>query len=188
MGQTASNLVQTSHLNTISKVNYDNLNKNFLIIEKTNKELKIIINEKENKCIALKSKLESSELLTKSKNIELLNLGKENKINKNKYILAENHYTELKKKFDILNINNTENEETIKSNDKIIKEKDAEIKKLKKQLSSIKQEDDKQDLEIQTLKQKNQELRKQAIASEQELTKLKQNFSMINNIVDKVID
>ena len=62
------------------------------------------------------------------------------------------------------------------------------ISKLKDQISTQKNSDKQQDLEISELKEKNQQLRKQAISSQEELTKLKQNFSLINNIVDKVID
>jgi len=185
MGLGISNLVQASRQNTVSN---DNLYQKNVIIEETNKELRVEINEIETICNTLKNQLEMSECAIKTRRGELITLDKENKLNINKYVLAQNHYDDLKKEFDILNVNNSDDGDTIKELNESLEKKENKIKVLEDQISCMKGGDNKLDLEIVKLKEKNQELRKKSITSQQELTKLKQNLSMINNIVDKVMD
>ena len=194
MGQTISNISQTPPLR-VSKEHYDNLlhkyqnvNKKLQIFEKTNQELKAVIGEKDNTILTLQRDYDMIKCDLEFKKTENISLVKENTYNNNKLNLAQNHYDELKKEFDIASNALSDKDDIIYKNNSIVEDYNADIDKLNKDLFSYQNDDKQLDLEIISLKEKNAELRKRAISTQEELTKFKQQFTLINNIVDKVID
>ena len=100
----------------VTRHDYDVLYDKYQSIEKTNHELKIVINEHENKNKILKKDIESKNNQLNEKKIANLNLDKENKLFANKLGLAQKYYDDLKIQFDDLTIKNAENEDIIKQN------------------------------------------------------------------------
>lgn len=194
MGQTISNIARAPTM-TVSKEHYDNLlhkyqsqEENFKIYEASNKKLKNIIGERDAVIETQKRKLESHSYNLEVETEAKENLIKENKFVNNKINLGQKYYDDLKKEFDIASNALSDKDEIIYKNNSTIEEHEESIKKLNQELLSYKNDDKQQDLEITSLKEKNAELRKQAISTQEELNKFRQQFTLINNIVDKVID
>jgi len=194
MGQTISNISHPPTM-TVSKEHYDNLlhkfqnmDKKLQIFEKTNQELKAVIGEKDNTINTLQRDYDMIKGDLEYKDTENISLEKENTYNINKLNLAQNRYDKLKKEFDIASNALADKDDIIYKNNTIIEDCNDKIEEFNKKLSSYQNEDKQQDLEINSLKEKNAELRKQAISTQEELNKFKQQFTLINNIVDEVID
>ena len=194
MGQIISGINRTPTM-SVSKEHYDNLlhkfqtqEDNLKIYEKSNLDLKNIIGERDTTIKTLKRKIETNTCELQLKETENKDLKKESKFNNNKINLGQKHYDDLKIEFDIASNALADKDDLIYKKDCTIEEYDKNIKILSQELSTYKKEDKEQDLEITSLKEKNSELRKQAIATQEELNKIKQQFTLINNIVDEVID
>ena len=194
MGQIISGINRTPTM-SVSKEHYDNLlhkyqtqEDNLKIFEKSNIDLKNIIGERNNTIKTLKREIETNSCELQLKDVENKDLKEEKISSNNKINLGQKCYDDLKKEFDIASNALADKDDIIYKKDCTIEEYDKNIKTLNRELSIYKKEDKQQDLEITSLKDKNSELRKQAIATQEELSKIKQQFTLINNIVDEVID
>jgi len=194
MGQTISGINRPPTM-SVSKEHYDNLlhkyqrqEDNLKIFEKSNIDLKNIIGERNNTIKTLKREIETNTCELQLKDAENKDLKEEKKSSNNKINLGQKCYDDLKKEFDIASNALADKDDVIYKKNCTIEEYDKNIKTLNRELSIYKKEDKQQDLEITSLKDKNSELRKQAIATQEELSKIKQQFTLINNIVDEVID
>ena len=184
MGQALSNGYST----LVSRVEYDSVVDRCRGMEQLNKELKIVITERDVVIEQNNSRINSltSEIL--EKNIYMNNLEKQAKDNDSRYSLAENHINDLiSSKNDLLTKISEQDEKLNELSNHNI-ELDCLVKKLEKQLSETKKDDNLQEAEIEKLQNKNSQLRSKATKLQEELTLYKKNISLINNLVDQVQD
>lgn len=184
MGQTLSNGIST----LVSRVEYDSVIDRCRGMEQLNKELKIVVTERD---VEIEQKNARINLLNNEileKNICMSDLEKQTKHNASRYSLAENHVNDLiNNKNDLLAKISDQDEKINELSTENI-ELDGLVKKIEKQLTETKKDDSLQEAEIEKLQNKNSQLRSKATKLQEELTLYKKNISLINNLVDQVQD
>ena len=182
MGQSLSN----SNSASVSRVEYDSIVDRCLGMEQLNKELKVVVSERDVEIKQISSRIEAYKNEVHEKNIYMLDFEKQAKYNANRYSLAENHVDTLVNEKNELLVKLSEQDEKIKEIFVDNEQLNSLVKHLQKSLDDTKTNDYLQEAEIEKLQNKNLQLRSQANKLQEELSLYKKNLSLINNLVDQV--
>ena len=166
MGQSLSN----SNSASVSRVEYDSIVDRCLGMEQLNKELKVVVSERDVEIKQISSRIEAYKNEVHEKNIYMLDFEKQAKYNANRYSLAENHVDTLVNEKNELLVKLSEQDEKIKEIFVDNEQLNSLVKHLQKSLDDTKTNDYLQEAEIEKLQNKNLQLRSQANKLQEELS------------------